>query len=134
MTIGSSPVYLYIGTLTIISYNDGGYPDNISSGTMTARTPTTLIDGKTLATAAETIYYQYQPALVEMSRDCYLSISGFSSDPGIGYFTYAQWSGFALQYTSSAAYGYSAGTATWSWGSTTFGFYGTTGAQLRLVR
>lgn len=133
MTIGSSPVYLYIGSFTITSFDDAGYPDGHSQGYMATRSPTTLIDGKTVLTAGEDIYYTYGPAYYVTSLLSTLQISGFSSDPGIGYFTYAQYGGAAMQYSSAAGYGYASGTATWTW-DTLFGFYQTAGTTFRIVR
>jgi hypothetical protein len=139
MLFGSSENLLYYGYVTIQSYDDGGYPQEFITGTVLTRSPTTTIDGGTLAVgfAQDITQIDYMPAAV-YTYSSTLTIGGFSSDPGKNYFKYAQYYGYPALYASDSTQYYSAGTSVWSWsGSTTasiFGFWGTTGANFRIVR
>jgi|SRR6478736_10246567 len=76
-------------------------------------TPTTDSTGKTLAA----VFDDYS---LGFPNGSYFQIAGFSSDPGIGYFTNLAVGGFSKS-SASAGYGYSGGSAFWNWGSN-FGF------------
>jgi hypothetical protein len=92
--------------------NAHGYDPNNTSllGAIgSALSPATLTGGKTL-------YAAYQLITSTPSNDIILYISGFSADPGKGYFKTFNLTGLnAAKASSAASYGYSAGKAIWSW-------------------
>lgn len=64
----------------------------------------------------------------------FLSITGFSSDPGQSYFTTAYKDAVAVT-SASATYGYAGGRAQWTWNaSNAFGFVGSGSRTMRLVK
>lgn len=72
-------------------------------------TPTALTGGKTLID------------FVDADSNGTVEVSGFTSDPGAGWLLSATGRGVTKQ-ASAAVYSYSAGTATWEWTNSVFGF------------
>jgi len=94
------------------------YQYGCAPGSFGSRSPTTLVDGKTLAYWYDEIEYNYDGSVY--TSFSVLGISGFSSDPGTGYLTSATIAS-TTKNRSAATYSYSGGLAGWIW-SSTFGF------------
>jgi len=100
----------YAGSMTA---GTSGSNTGLGSG-YGSRTPTTLVDGKTLAILSDDSF----------NANCSLRVSGFGADPGTGYLTYVLANG-VLKPGSGASYSYSGGNATWTWAAQSFGFANT---------
>ena len=95
------------------------YEYGCAPGSFGSRSPTTLVDGKTMAYWVDHIEYNYDSSI--STQYSTLIITGFSSNPGIGYVTTAT-VGTTSKSGSSASYGYPvSGQAVWTWTSI-FGF------------
>lgn len=90
---------------------NSGYSAASGAGSMSS---TTVGDGQTVVAWYDSLL-----------AGSVLVISGFAADPGQDWFTTATYDGTSKS-AASASYNYSAGTATWSWGSV-FGFAANTG-------
>lgn len=125
----STPVVLlYDGTITQ-GYNlvSDGFTSNayygfavaaLSGGTaIGSRSPTTLItdSGKTLVGAYDEVYTVPGPTATYYGR---VAISGFSSDPGWEYISYAVRGGVTTHVATSGGYVWNSGTGTANWYTT----------------
>jgi len=104
----------YSGSVTTVNGLDGN-GDGYVYGTAPF-SPTTDSNGKSLIQ----IYELYMGYVHQMTG---LEINGFSSSPGVGYFTNCYFSG-NLRTSATSSYGYASGDAVWEWygyGATLFG-------------
>lgn len=108
---GSSQFSAISGTLTAATFDvvSNGYRRSPSAGTMS---PSSFPSGLLIETWSDT-----------SGTTSGLSISGFSSDPGqTGFFTTATYNAVSRTAASATSYGYTSGTASWTWNSLLFGF------------
>lgn len=130
--------YKYNGSITTVSqayYTSGGQFYNIFYGLFTSaygsygsRSPTTLVDGKTLAVWED--YDQYDTYnSYETANYGHIAISGFSGDPGIGYITNAQIASNAIR--TPNAYNYYGGMGHWYFTKFGFNAFATQSAKIR---